>query len=461
MKGLVIGAVHSGSGKTTVSLGLMAALKRRGLRVAPFKVGPDFIDPGRHREITGAWSRNLDGWMLSRECNRSIFSRNAAGADIAVVEGVMGLFDGYDGESEAGSTAQMAKWLGMPVLLVVSAKSMARSAAAVVHGFETFDPDLSLCGVLFNNAGSLRHLEYLTQAMEGAVSTPCLGGIMRNEDAAIPERHLGLATVEDFGLNENMVSKLADLVEQSLDLDSLIDSLPHISIEPGTASQAHAPKRANIAVARDRAFCFYYADNLDMLEQCGADLRFFSPIEDSRLPENIDGIYLGGGYPELNAFKLSANRSLLEQIKEKSDQGMPIYAECGGFMYLCKTLTDPEGRSHEMAGCFNLHCRMSKRLRSLGYREVVMAEDTILGEKGLAVRGHEFHYSSLDEHDSPSIYTAIDKSGQTRVVDGFQVGRTLGSYFHMHFKSQPAAPQAFVNACAQYGTERSAINAAP
>ncbi len=262
----------------------MAALVRRGLRVAPFKVGPDFIDPGHHTQVSGAQSRNLDGWMLSRDFNRAVFHRNAVHADVAVIEGVMGLFDGYDGRSEAGSTAQMAKWLEAPVLLTVDARSMARSAAALVQGFERFDPDLKFAGVLFNRVGSPRHLSYLTQALEGQVTMPCWGGILRDETLAIPQRHLGLVTRDDHRLDASFVDRLAATVENHLDLDRLLETLPELDAASAPPENPSDGTKVAIAVARDPAFCFYYPENLELLQQYGAETKFFSPIHETALP---------------------------------------------------------------------------------------------------------------------------------------------------------------------------------
>ena len=397
MKSVVIAGTHSGCGKTTVSLGLMAALRRRGLRVAPFKVGPDFIDPGHHRRVTGVPSRNLDGWMLSREYNQELFLAAAADADAAVVEGVMGLFDGYDGKTEAGSTAQMAKWLGLPVLLVVDSRSMARSAAALVQGFENFDSGLSFAGVAFNRLGSPAHLNYIREALEGAVRMPCLGGVLRDEALAVPERHLGLVTAEDHPLNESAIRRLADRIEQGLDLDRLLNSLPELSAPPARrpAGVVRPNGAVRIGVGRDNAFCFYYPDNLDRLEAGGAKLVFFSPVHDAGPPVELDGLYLGGGYPELFAAELAANAPMRQYIRERSAAGMPIYAECGGFMYLCAELEDHQGRLFPMASCFPFKARMLPRLKTLGYREVQLQRRTIIGESGALIRGHEFHYSEI------------------------------------------------------------------
>ncbi len=458
IKAIIIAGTKSGCGKTMVALGLMAALGRRGLKVAPFKVGPDFIDPGHHGRITGTASRNLDGWMLSEQYNRRCFARGAAGADIAVVEGVMGLFDGYDGKSEAGSTAQMAKWLGLPVLLVVDAASMARSAAALVAGFENFDPSLRYAGVVFNNLGSQRHLDYLEQALDGQVKMPCLGGILRDDALVIPERHLGLVTREDHRLDEKSVGRLAQVVENSLELESLLGQLPEIELPlaKGNPRRADPKSAVRIAVARDNAFCFYYPDNLELLEDAGAELVSFSPVLDRDLPPDIDGMYLGGGYPELHAERLTQNRRMRNRIREESSRGLPIYGECGGFMYLGEELYDLDGRRHPMSGCFPIASRMSPRLKALGYREITLEEDTVIGRRDLVVRGHEFHYSELIRcgGDVTTVYRITDRAGMDKAPEGYWVHRTLGSYNHLHFGSQPAAAGAFVENCRAYGRKR-------
>ncbi len=443
-------------GKTTVALAFMAALCRRGLAVAPFKVGPDFIDPGHHAHVSGAISRNLDGWMLNRDYNRACFARHAYGADVAVVEGVMGLFDGFSGRSEEGSTAQMAKWLGLPVLLVVNAAGMARSAAALLQGFERFDADVTFAGVLFNCLGSDSHLVYLKATMAEYVEMPLLGGILRDERLVMPERHLGLMTAEDLVLSEEERNRLADRIESAIDLDALLASLPEIKGLPeerGDGDRQRSPK-VRIGVARDRAFCFYYADNIDLLAEAGAEVVTISPLSDQGLPERLDGIYLGGGYPELHAGQLAANDAMRQSIRACSRAGMPIYAECGGFMYLCLEIEDHDGRVHTMCGAFPFRTRMHGRLRRLGYREVRLEADTVIGSKGEVVRGHEFHYSDLVSTElSEKISTAYAVTGSRGAMakaEGYQVRRTLGSYVHLHFGSTPACATAFVEECRQY-----------
>ncbi len=460
-KGFVIGATGSGTGKTTVSLAMMACLAARGVKLAPFKIGPDFIDPGLHTKVSGAVSHNLDSWMLPEEYNRALFRKKVRGKDLAVVEGVMGLFDGYDALSEEGSSAHMAKMLDLPVLLVVSAKGKARSAAAIVRGFETFDPDLKFCGVIFSQAGSERHYQYLKQAVEQNCTTPCLGYLPKNEKIVMPERHLGLVTADEMTIPSSTLSLMASMVEEHIDMDGLLAGLPEIG-EAGqmpegpqeNGSAGDAGPRARIAVARDRAFCFYYPDNFKILEAAGAELIFFSPLEADCLPQDIDGLYLGGGYPELSAGTLAAKETLLSQIREASRSGMPIYGECGGFMFLCRELSDMEGKDRQrMCGIFDFKIQMSKRLRSLGYREITLTRDTLLGKIGDKIRGHEFHYSAIcDEGNAfiENVYQVSSRAGQDISLKGFMTNQTLGSYLHVHFGSNPKAARHFVDHCAMF-----------
>ncbi|MCD4723099.1 MAG: cobyrinate a,c-diamide synthase [Desulfobacula sp.] len=453
MKGFVIGATGSGTGKTTISLAILAYLADQGYKVAPFKVGPDFIDPGHHTKIAGKISFNLDSWMLSRQYNTRIFNENTKGSDIAVVEGVMGLFDGIDGLSEAGCTAQMAKWLDLPVVLIVSAKGKARSAAAIVQGFENFDKDLKIAGVIFSKTGSLRHYDYLKKAVEQNCRTKCLGFMPRNDSIVMPERHLGLVTADELDIGKNVLSTLTSMVKDHMDMKGLINSLDAFESAENTEpeiSEFSEEQGPTIAVARDKAFCFYYQDNLDILKKFGAKLVEFSPLNDDKLPQNIDGIYFGGGYPEVFAKKLSEKNKLLQEIKKQSVSGMPIYGECGGFMFLCNKLSSmDEMQKYPMSGCFDLNVQMSKRLRSLGYREITLKQDTIIGKKGDVLRGHEFHYSSLENYDGSisNVYHVTTRAGQDISLKGYQVSNTLGSYLHIHFGSNEGCAKHFVDTC--------------
>ena len=451
MKGLVIAGAASGAGKTTLSLALMAAFKSRGVAVQAFKVGPDFIDPGHHALVTGRPSHNLDGWMLSRRENLDIFRRQAAGAELALVEGVMGLYDGFHPQQEAGSTAEMAKWLGLPVLLCVNARSLARSLAALARGYAGFDPGLSWAGLVANQVGSPRHVHILAQAMELVPELEFLGGLPRRPELAMPERHLGLVTAEDAGLGPEESARLAAWVEEGLDLDRLWQGLPELALKPPEPEPAAQGEPVRLAVARDRAFCFYYQENLRRLRAAGAGLVFFSPLADRELPPGTRGLYLGGGYPELWARDLSQNRSLVRQIRELAAAGMPIYAECGGMMYLGRHLEDQEGRRWPLVGWLPLDFSMLPRLRSLGYREVVFTRDTPLGPAGTRARGHEFHYSEIKDGDTSgdwaSVYRVSGSRGPVEHTYGFGLGNTLASYVHLHFASNPGLAPALVERC--------------
>ena len=454
---LCIAGTHSGCGKTTVSLGIMAALVKRGLTVQPFKVGPDFIDPGHHRRITGRDSHNLDGWMMSPDYNRNILDRYSRDADVAVIEGVMGLFDGFSGSDESGSTAQMVKWLGLPVVLVIDARAMARSAAAVALGFLRFDSDLALKGVIFNRVGSKTHREMLIDAMSSVSDLPVLGCLPRNEDIAIPSRHLGLITDEDFIADEDRIEKLARWIENNIDLDHLIGSLPevknHRSYIVSLSSNNERDHKIKIGIARDEAFCFYYEENLRLLREGGAELIAFSPLRSKHLPDDIKGLILGGGYPELHCQTLSGNKDLVAEIREFGLSGKPIYAECGGFMFLTEEIRDLDGQAFPMVGIFPMRAKMEHRLKALGYREVVTIKDSILGPEGTKVRGHVFHYPQIQsvDPDSECIYTMMDRKAVLHDKEGFVQKKVLGSYVHLHWGSNPEVAKNFVDYCRRYG----------
>ncbi|MBF0118600.1 MAG: cobyrinate a,c-diamide synthase [Desulfobacterales bacterium] len=454
MKGFIIAGIKSGSGKTTITLGILAALFKKGITVSVFKVGPDFIDPGHHSHIIKKPSRNIDGWMLSRDYNYRCFALNSANCDVAVVEGVMGLFDGYDGKSEDGSTAQIAKWLNLPVVLIVDAKSMARSVAAIIKGFEEFDKDLKFAGVIFNNVASERHLNYLKDSLAGNVNMPFIGGIAYDDKISIPERHLGLVTSEDNPLSAETINNLSYIIEKNILIERLLNILPDINVITPCTLDLISPK-VRIGVAKDRAFCFYYQDNIDFLNLFGGEIVYFSPISDCSLPENLDGIYLGGGYPELFLEELYNNKSLMNQIKEKSNEGIPIYAECGGFMYLCNSICKEDGKAYEMAGCFPFGIKMLPRLKALGYREITLLKDTIIGKKGSKIRGHEFHYSEIVKNNGAveTVYNVSTKANINDIFEGYQISRTIGSYIHLHFGSCPDSVKTFIDSCILYKKE--------
>ncbi|TSK04574.1 MAG: cobyrinate a,c-diamide synthase [Geobacter sp.] len=456
MKRFVIAAPHSGSGKTTVTLGIMALLRRRGLSVAPFKVGPDFIDPGYHRLVTGTPSVNLDGWMCPPGFVRDTFARHAAGADVAVIEGVMGLFDGIDGVSEFGSTAQVAKLLAAPVVLVVDARSQARSAAALVHGFASFDPGVKVAWVIFNNVASANHEAILREAV--AASLPhvaVLGCLPKDPALGIPSRHLGLTTAEDNPLSDEFLDHLARVMERHLDLESLLDTAQEefpVQAEEPCAGVYDGCSPVRIAVARDAAFCFAYPDNLRLLEEAGAELCYFSPLADAALPDGVDGIYLPGGYPELFAARLAENVAMRQAILSAVERDMPVYAECGGFIYLTNGVAADEG-NHSLVGIFPVQTRMLPRRKALGYREVELLADAPVGKKGAVARGHEFHYSEMEEVPQrfERLYR-VSRKGIALGLEGYRYRNCLASYIHLHFGSAPGIARDFVGHCRAYRT---------
>jgi cobyrinic acid a,c-diamide synthase len=446
---IIIAGTHSGVGKTSISIGIMRALRRRGLTVQSFKIGPDFIDPGHHRTATGRISHNLDGWMLSRETNNNIFQKNCNDADIAVIEGVMGLFDGY-GSSTAGSTAQMAKWLGIPVILVIDAKAIAASAAALIHGYTTFDRDLNVAAIICNRIGSVSHLNLIREAVKEISAIPILGGIPRDSKVEIKSRHLGLWMSQEDSLGEQYIDRLADLIEADINLDELIElaqqSSQKRSIIAFQPSQKK-PSTVKIGIAKDNAFCFYYQENLDLLREFGAELIEFSPIQDS-LPENLDGIYFGGGYPELHAEKLANNQKFIQALQKFCQQGNPVYGECGGLIYLSQGIEIESDLHYPFVGIFPFWTRLASRAK-LGYTEVKIENQSNLFPQYAIARGHRFHYSEIIDEPGVKLKTSYTVCSRRDgcSAEGFMVGNTLASYVHLHFASNPDFPQYFVCQC--------------
>lgn len=447
MKAVLIAGAASGVGKTTVALGMMAGLSARGLVVQPFKCGPDFIDAGHHSAACGRASRNLDTWMLSGEVNRQIFAEACAGADIAVVEGMMGLFDGVGGGGEEGSSAEIAKLLDLPVVLVIDAGNSARSVAAVALGFEKFDPELRVEGLVLNRVAGEHHFRMLDSAIRSATAVPVLGWLPRDPAVACPERHLGLHTAaEKTGTSERLAA-LAALAQQRFELGMLTQFECSLRAQ-SQANDAglHNADPVRVGVGRDQAFSFYYEDNLDALRELGAEIVEWSPLHDKGLPADIDALYIGGGYPELYASQLSENRTLLKEVRAFSQTGKPVYAECGGMMYLAEELRTLDGLSFPMAGVLPLSVEMTERLVHFGYTDVELREDCLLGEKGMVVRGHSFHCSRVTETSSipPAYRVRYSLSGET-MSEGYIRNNVLASYIHMHFRSNALLAQTFVN----------------
>ncbi len=447
MIAFMVAGTASGVGKTTVALALMAVFRTRGMAVQPFKCGPDFLDTGHHSAIAGRVSRNLDAWMLDGEANRSLFRQACAGADVAIAEGMMGLFDGVAGGTEEGSSAEIAKLLGLPVVLVLNASTSARSIAAVVKGFECFDPELRIAGVVFNQVGGEAHFQMLWAAIRSTSQVPVLGWLPRKPEISIPERHLGLTGAEEIGAVAQRGRTLALLAEQYLDLDPLLQleyQFPQAT-SPGVSQLTSTCQPVRVGVASDEAFSFYYEDNLDLLREHGAEVVFFSPLRDARLPQDLDAIYLGGGYPELHAERLSQNHGLLGELRSFGAGRKPVYAECGGLIYLGEELTLLSGAKFSMAGVLPIRFEMTPQLVKFGYVDVEFATDCLLGEKGAMVRGHSFHCSRLVV--TGKIDTAYrlrySISGKSE-AEGYCRGSVLGSYAHLHFGGLPSMASSFV-----------------
>ncbi|WP_332450375.1 cobyrinate a,c-diamide synthase [Methanoculleus sp.] len=419
---IVVAGTQSGCGKTTLASGLMAALTARGLAVQPFKVGPDFIDPTHHSAICGRTSRNLDPFMMGETGVRETFLRACGGADIAIVEGVMGLYDGLDG-TDTASTAHVAKILDAPVLLAVDAKGASRSVHATVRGFAGFDPEVRVAGVVFNRVGSPRHRALI----EATQSLPVYGWVPRRDDLVVASRHLGLAMAAETGA----LAGLGPVVEEFCDVPGILDlarTAPLLLAPAETPDRSEAGVR--VGIANDAAFCFYYQDNLDRLVRAGADLVFFSPMTD-RLPD-VDLLYLGGGYPELHAAALSASRCRGD-VRRAVDDGMPVYAECGGLIYLTERLETDEGNC-PMVGVLPAAAAMTSRIQGLGYVEARVVGGAPVLAPGSAFRGHEFHYSRLDSApDARFALELLRGRGIDGARDGLTVQNTIGQYTHAYF----------------------------
>jgi len=452
MRAVVVAGVHSGVGKTTVATGLMAAYRRRGLRVQGFKVGPDYIDASYHTAACGRASRTLDGWMLGLDAVSELFAQAAAAADLCVIEGVMGLFDGRTGGRGAGSTAEIAALLGIPILLVVDGWKIARSAAAIVHGYRTFDPSIRIEGVVLNNIAGEGHYQAIAPPIEEETGVPVLGSLGHDDALALPERYLGLVPVSEGPLGEQYFDRLAATIERSLDLERILRIAETATLPNSAPSQLFPeepqPARAHIAIAQDRAFSFYYPDSLDLLTAWGAEFVPFSPLDDAGLPEGTDGVYIGGGFPELFAAELAANTPMHEALQRAAGKGIPIYAECGGYMYAGDSLIDADGREHTMAGLLPLRSSMSGPRMTLGYREVRTLVDGPLAPAGSEFRGHEFHWSTSEPLPTSQAGYLVkpDRGGGDR-YEGSVAGSVWGSYVHLHFGADPMLAPHFVETC--------------
>ncbi len=437
MKKFMIAGISSNVGKTTVTMGVMRALVRSGYSVVPFKTGPDYIDPMFHTFVTDVPSVNLDTWMLSDDTTRRLFYEKLNEDAVAVVEGVMGLYDGHSREDDRGSSAYLSQVLDCPVFLVIDGRGMAKSAAAMVKGYATFKPNINLAGVIINKIKTASHYKLLKDVIETYAGIPCVGYFPETKDITMNSRHLGLIPVDELvGLKEQ-VDRAAEVAKAHIDLDRMLQ-LAAFQKKPPLIDDPFAPyvdryvgKR--IAYAKDKAFNFYYRDNLKVLKMLGFTLVPFSPLTDSRLPESVDALYLGGGFPEVFADELEQNTAMRTDIKNTLEAGLPCYAECGGLIYLTRQVTDLQGQSRQMVGFYDMDCRMTKGLQRFGYSRITAT----FGDKQVGINAHEFHHSLIDRgaEQYPRLYRAT--KGTISWEDGFKHHNTLAGYSHIHFYANP------------------------
>ena len=457
---LVIAADRSGVGKTTVTAAILASLQTRPGVVQSFKVGPDYIDPMFHSVVTQRPCRNLDPILTSDTYTQRLFQAHTQQSNYALIEGVMGLFDGAIGQQGRGSTAHIARLLDVPIALVLDCSRLSDSIAALVHGYLSFDPQLQIAGVILNRVGSDRHLQSLKAALQ-PLSIQILGVLQRQPSIHIPDRHLGLVPLEELAGAEGLLQQLAAVGNRCFDWSAL---LPLLATSASSAPAQVQPQvsaltsptqssRIRIAIAKDVAFSFYYADNLDQLRQLGAELVFWSPIHDKTFPANIHGLYLGGGFPEMFAADLSQNAAVRQALKTAIYAGLPTYAECGGLMYLCESLQTLQGQTFPMVGILPTNVKMAKRL-TLGYRCAIATQNTPLLTTGTTVWGHEFHHSELDHDGDSPIYTFSRETvaHPSEISEGWHRYNVHASYLHLHWGDQPEIPQRFIQQCQDFQT---------
>ena len=452
---VVIAGAQSGVGKTTVSIGLMTVLKEAGFRVQAFKIGPDYIDPSHHRAATGRPSENLDSWMVAEDQIIELFTRAAKGADIAVIEGVMGLYDGISGLDETGSTAQIAEILRCPVILIIDAYNVARTAAAIVLGYKKFDENVNIAGVVLNRVTGETHAVWCKEAIESTVKIPVVGWLPVNKEIELPERHLGLIPTPETEEFNAIYPKIRNFFRTRINLNMIVD----IARSAGEIPEFQHPiypsrksvKCVAIGLAFDEAFNFYYQSNINLLEAYGAEIKRFSPIHDRELPAEIDGLYIGGGFPEMLPKELEANKHLREAIKKAAEEGMPIYGECAGLMYLTDSITDFDGESYDMVGVLKGKTLMTQKTL-VTYSLAEATRDTLLCRAGSQLRGHEFHNSIITDipSDAEFAYSMKMGEGTKDKKDGWMQYNVLASYMHIHFAQNPKIVKTFIVNCKKH-----------
>ncbi|NJL63809.1 MAG: cobyrinate a,c-diamide synthase [Methylacidiphilales bacterium] len=456
---IIIAGERSGVGKTTVTLALLSALRHRNQKVQSFKVGPDYIDPMFHEYITNLPCRNLDPFLTSESYVQKCFIHHSQNTKYTLIEGVMGLFDGAAGGDDYASTAHIARLLDLPVVLVLDCSRLSRSVAAIAHGYKTFDPRIKIAGFVLNRVGSDRHLELLTDALK-PLQLPILGVLRRQDNITIPDRHLGLIPSNELENLNAVVEQLAQLGESCFDwakllplmtskVDNNLEKIPNFPFPIPNSTN-----KIRIAIARDSAFNFYYPDNLDILQSLGAELVNWSPLKDTELPEDVQGLYFGGGFPEVFATELANNYQARKAVQNAIFGGIPSYAECGGLMYLCQEIIDFAGNAYPMVGIIPSTAIMGKRL-TLGYRQAVAMQDSPMISRGFQIRGHEFHRSTLDlEPQNPLLEMQLGYDSQKFKSEGWQIHQVHASYLHLHFGANLEIPKRFLKHCFQFTNSR-------
>lgn len=446
MKKVLIAGTSSGVGKTTISIGLMLALKKRKLKVQPFKVGPDYIDTSYHNFVTGRKSRNLDSYMLTDEVVKYLFNKNSKDADISVIEGVMGLYDGYGTDINDCTSSYTSKLLKAPVILIIDGSKMATSAAAMVLGYKNLDPKVHIGGVIVNNLSSQGHFEIIKASIEKYTSLKVLGYVPKKLEFSMPSRHLGLVPTVEMNSLEEKFEVLAEEIEKYINVDEILKLSESEEVISDFTLTTPKYSDLTIAVAYDKAFNFYYWDNIDLLKDMGAKIVTFSPIEDKILPK-CDGIYIGGGFPEIFSKELEVNKEMRNSIKECYEKGVPIYAECGGLMYLGETIEDIEKNQYHMVGILKGKSVLTKSLQRFGYVKGIANKKTLISDANDVVLGHEFHHSKFISTE-PCVYEMVkEKQGEvvSKWLGGYSKKNVLATYLHIHFYSNVDMAIKFLN----------------
>ncbi|MEG1311113.1 MAG: cobyrinate a,c-diamide synthase [Romboutsia sp.] len=450
MKKILIAGTNSGVGKTTISLGIMQAFTKRKMEVQPYKVGPDYIDPSYHTFITGRHSRNLDSYMLDDEKIKYVFNKSSENADISIVEGVMGLYDGIGIDLDNCTSSYTSKILKTPVILVINGKAMAASSAAMVMGYKEIDKDVNIAGVIVNNVRTKTHYEIIKKSIEQYCGIEVLGYFPPNNEFSLESRHLGLVPSIELESLKNKFSNLAYEIEKYINIDRILEisETENVStnFELEDFIKNNKLENKTIAIAYDKAFNFYYRENIELLEKLGLNIEYFSPLEDNKVP-SADYIYIGGGFPEIFGKALEENKSMRESILEAHNNKIPIYAECGGLMYLGNKLVDQQDKEYDMVGIFEGTSKMTASLRRFGYCFGTAKKDTILCRKGNVIKGHEFHHSIFETNENCAYI--MRKERDRKIVDewegGYSKNSTLATYLHTHFYNNLDCIKNFLN----------------